>query len=47
MPFTEARAAPIAELERNLGKWAATGGSDPALYRFKTDIDTVTCGLAG
>jgi hypothetical protein len=32
LPFEEARAVLIAELERNLGRWAGTGGSDPARY---------------
>ena len=32
LPFEEARAVLIAELERNLGRWAGTGGGDPARY---------------
>jgi hypothetical protein len=33
MPFEEAKTTLIAELRRNLDKWAGWGGSDPARYR--------------
>jgi len=32
MTFENAKATLIAELQRNLGRWAGTGGSDPARY---------------
>lgn len=33
VPIEQARTILIAELERNLDRWAGTGGSDPACYR--------------
>jgi hypothetical protein len=32
VPFEKAKATLIAELERNLGRWAGWGGSEPARY---------------
>lgn len=39
VPFEKAKATLIAELERNLGRWAGWGGSDPA--RYSQAIDTL------
>ena len=52
MPFSQARAVLIADLERNLGKWAGAGGSDPARYSdalavLKAATGPVTLDLPG
>lgn len=52
LPFEKARAALIAELERNLDRWAGTGGSDPARYSdaldaLKAATGPVSIGLPG
>lgn len=52
MPFGQARTILIAELERNLDRWAGAGGSDPARYRdalqtLKTTAGPVSIDLPG
>jgi len=37
VPFEKAKATLIAELQRNLGRWAGRGGSDPARYSEALD----------
>ncbi len=44
MAFEDAKATLIAELQRNLGKWAGIGGSDPARYRDALEVLTVATG---
>jgi hypothetical protein len=39
VPFEKAKATLIAELQRNLGRWAGRGGSDPA--RYSEALDTL------
>lgn len=52
MPFEKAEATLVAELRRNLDKWAGRGGSDPARYRdalakLEAATEPVTLDLPG
>ncbi len=52
MTFENAKATLIAELQRNLGRWAGTGGSDPARYNdalqvLRAATGPLTIGLPG
>ncbi len=44
MAFESAKATLIAELQRNLRKWAGIGGSAPARYRDALEVLTATTG---
>lgn len=44
MALEDAKATLIAELQRNLGKWAGIGGSDPARYSDALEVLTAATG---
>lgn len=44
MTFENAKATLIAELQHNLGRWAGTGGSDPARYEDALQVLRVATG---
>ncbi len=44
MAFEDAKATLIAGLQRDLGKWAGIGGSDPARYSDALEVLTAATG---